>query len=288
MVERSVVPTVAEISAPTTHPTREGTFRPTPRSAPATNARDRLPNHSPVQPTTNGGSTRAPGPIPRHPKNTPHRTASPKPSENPTTPRKRSPTSDPAHTTPRPTHTSNNRTRQHEGRQSTEEARPRPDKARRLNHPPKRAKRAGKSEHWISQSDASEAKQTPKSNATAKRAAKDGCWSTHKATGLGQQKLAPWGSGGSPPRVGTKKGEGVETPNRVGEGGVEPPRPYGHTDLNRARLPFRHSPRVNVAKPTRSAIGFAHRTVLQARHGYDRPRSTSVEGGTHGRHRRAA
>src|SRR3954464_7592404 len=29
----------------------------------------------------------------------------------------------------------------------------------------------------------------------------------------------------------------------VGEGGVEPPRPYGHTDLNRARLPFRHSPK---------------------------------------------
>ena len=28
----------------------------------------------------------------------------------------------------------------------------------------------------------------------------------------------------------------------MGEGGVEPPRPYGHTDLNRARLPFRHSP----------------------------------------------
>ena len=26
----------------------------------------------------------------------------------------------------------------------------------------------------------------------------------------------------------------------VGKGGVEPPRPYGHTDLNRARLPFRH------------------------------------------------
>src|SRR5438105_4117688 len=32
----------------------------------------------------------------------------------------------------------------------------------------------------------------------------------------------------------TTVGEGV-----VGEGGVEPPRPYGHTDLNRARLPFR-------------------------------------------------
>ncbi len=29
----------------------------------------------------------------------------------------------------------------------------------------------------------------------------------------------------------------------VGEGGVEPPRPFGHTDLNRARLPFRHSPK---------------------------------------------
>ena len=29
---------------------------------------------------------------------------------------------------------------------------------------------------------------------------------------------------------------------RVGEEGVEPSRPSGHTDLNRARLPFRHSP----------------------------------------------
>ena len=27
----------------------------------------------------------------------------------------------------------------------------------------------------------------------------------------------------------------------VRERGVEPPRPFGHTDLNRARLPFRHS-----------------------------------------------
>ncbi len=37
---------------------------------------------------------------------------------------------------------------------------------------------------------------------------------------------------------------------RVGEGGVEPPRPYGHTDLNRARLPFRHSPsgRARIAR----------------------------------------
>src|ERR1044072_5241713 len=70
--------------------------------------------------------------------------------------------------------------------------------------------------------------------------------------------------------------------NKVGEGGGEPPRPYGHTDLNRARLPFRHSPEWNVAKPTRAAIGFAHRTVLLAGHGYDRSRNTSVEGGTRG------
>jgi hypothetical protein len=29
---------------------------------------------------------------------------------------------------------------------------------------------------------------------------------------------------------------------RVGEGGVEPPPRFQDTDLNRARLPFRHSP----------------------------------------------
>ncbi len=28
----------------------------------------------------------------------------------------------------------------------------------------------------------------------------------------------------------------------VGEEGFEPSHPLGHTDLNRARLPFRHSP----------------------------------------------
>lgn len=32
----------------------------------------------------------------------------------------------------------------------------------------------------------------------------------------------------------------------VGEEGVEPSRPFGHTDLNRARLPFRHSPSVTA------------------------------------------
>jgi hypothetical protein len=31
-------------------------------------------------------------------------------------------------------------------------------------------------------------------------------------------------------------------PTRVGEEGFEPSRPFGHTDLNRARLPFRHPP----------------------------------------------
>ena len=36
-------------------------------------------------------------------------------------------------------------------------------------------------------------------------------------------------------------GEGLNTATLVRERGVEPPRPFGHTDLNRARLPFRHS-----------------------------------------------
>ena len=34
---------------------------------------------------------------------------------------------------------------------------------------------------------------------------------------------------------------GSEPFELVRERGVEPPRPFGHTDLNRARLPFRHS-----------------------------------------------
>jgi hypothetical protein len=33
------------------------------------------------------------------------------------------------------------------------------------------------------------------------------------------------------------------TSYRVGEEGFEPSHPFGHTDLNRARLPFRHPPR---------------------------------------------
>lgn len=38
----------------------------------------------------------------------------------------------------------------------------------------------------------------------------------------------------------TEMGSSGNYPN-VRKGGVEPPRPSGHTDLNRARLPFRHS-----------------------------------------------
>src|SRR5512142_947479 len=34
----------------------------------------------------------------------------------------------------------------------------------------------------------------------------------------------------------------------VGKEGVEPSRPFGHTDLNRARLPFRHFPEVEPRK----------------------------------------
>ena len=56
------------------------------------------------------------------------------------------------------------------------------------------------------------------------------------------------GSGGSSPRASTAgRREADRRPasraNRlVGEEGFEPSRPFGHTDLNRARLPFRHPP----------------------------------------------
>src|SRR2546429_26541 len=40
----------------------------------------------------------------------------------------------------------------------------------------------------------------------------------------------------------------------VGKGGVEPPRPFGHTDLNRARLPFRHFPRSGTPGGARGTI----------------------------------
>ena len=46
----------------------------------------------------------------------------------------------------------------------------------------------------------------------------------------------------------------------VGMGGVEPPRPFGHTDLNRARLPFRHIP-VACPLPEQQAITRSPRLV---------------------------
>lgn len=71
------------------------------------------------------------------------------------------------------------------------------------------------------------------------------------------EDFLPAGRGRSPARrsrgvatLGTKRkprgGEALLPITRgcflVGKGGVEPPRPFGHTDLNRARLPFRHLP----------------------------------------------
>ena len=51
----------------------------------------------------------------------------------------------------------------------------------------------------------------------------------------------------------------------MGEGGVEPPRPFGHTDLNRARLPFRHSPECDRKASTQRPC----RPVARAQRGYD-------------------
>jgi hypothetical protein len=67
--------------------------------------------------------------------------------------------------------------------------------------------------------------------------------------------------GGSPPRASAAdhREGGRRPPNsanyRVGEEGFEPSRPFGHTDLNRARLPFRHPPRAgSKASTTPSAL----------------------------------
>ena len=40
----------------------------------------------------------------------------------------------------------------------------------------------------------------------------------------------------------------------VGKEGVEPSRPFGHTDLNRARLPFRHFPKRLAAGGSMSSV----------------------------------
>jgi hypothetical protein len=40
----------------------------------------------------------------------------------------------------------------------------------------------------------------------------------------------------------------------VGEEGFEPSHPFGHTDLNRARLPFRHSPEWTTYVSTEASV----------------------------------
>jgi hypothetical protein len=55
------------------------------------------------------------------------------------------------------------------------------------------------------------------------------------------------GVGGRPPTANARRPRRCEavpgaSKSRVGEEGFEPSHPFGHTDLNRARLPFRHSP----------------------------------------------
>ena len=45
------------------------------------------------------------------------------------------------------------------------------------------------------------------------------------------------------PRLWMPAGPSSSVSTRVGEGGVEPPPRFQDTDLNRARLPFRHSPK---------------------------------------------
>src|SRR2546421_1228052 len=51
---------------------------------------------------------------------------------------------------------------------------------------------------------------------------------------------------------------------KVGKEGVEPSRPFGHTDLNRARLPFRHFPRSGCPTAER---GERYHPVWAAREG---------------------
>src|SRR6478609_11957862 len=77
----------------------------------------------------------------------------------------------------------------------------------------------------------------------------------------------------------TTKGPAADTPTgpspsvstRVGKGGVEPPRPFGHTDLNRARLPFRHLPS-DAGKA--STVGRLLSTTIRRTGGPDRPGGT--------------
>src|SRR5262249_54984198 len=82
------------------------------------------------------------------------------------------------------------------------------------------------------------------------------------------------GSGGASPRTSTAGASEVDRRSTrrhrrlVGEGGFEPSRPFGHTDLNRARLPFRHPP---------WATSRLARPRALPRPGYDRGQGTRRE-----------
>ncbi len=69
-------------------------------------------------------------------------------------------------------------------------------------------------------------------------------WSGPRASDGNLRSLCETADSSAERREGDTKEEGLpeEAFLLVGMGGVEPPRPFGHTDLNRARLPFRHIP----------------------------------------------
>src|ERR1700730_18532346 len=72
-----------------------------------------------------------------------------------------------------------------------------------------------------------------------------GC--SHRSTMTGHPRFGGeadiGGPGGRPPGRYRDHGKMSEAHRTyVGEEGFEPSHPFGHTDLNRARLPFRHSP----------------------------------------------
>jgi hypothetical protein len=64
----------------------------------------------------------------------------------------------------------------------------------------------------------------------------------------------------------------VNTGRLVGEEGFEPSRPLGHTDLNRARLPFRHPPWASVR--------LARHELCQAADTIEGGRGEEVQGGS--------
>jgi hypothetical protein len=81
----------------------------------------------------------------------------------------------------------------------------------------------------------------PQQNARPPGAAKQR--SNQGKPSLGRRSRQPGGLGGRPPRRYRDSGKmSAAHRTQVGEEGFEPSHPFGHTDLNRARLPFRHSP----------------------------------------------